>query len=470
MSDDDRTRIQPRGRLRPKPGGVAAPAAKASGEAAPAAPREPVERWRLPRATRFATTPARRSGVGRSPLVGAAMPLLGIAPSLRTADPGIGPDALRLRFLDALESFEREAAATGVTPAVAQSAAWALSALLDDIVLSTPWGRSSSWPHDNLVVRRYNEVDAGERFFDRLAELERDPQRHADLLELYYLCLTLGFEGRYRGAVDATDAWRRDLARLVADPTAKSASLSPNWAGETVPDEPRRFRVPLWVLAIGTAAVLLVAYTGFAYRVGAQVEQLVPLALDLPPHDTVTLTRPPPPMRADAPAEDDATAPADREATPVALPYEIWPAIAEAVPAAVAERVVESDETPAALRLNLRSPDLFASGQAAINARHRPTVDAIAHVLAEEPGRLIVTGHSDNIPIRSPRFPSNWELSEARAASVRDVLVAAGIAPDRVRVEARADTEPVASNATAAGRALNRRVEIHLAKPPLRPE
>ncbi|MBU6260014.1 MAG: OmpA family protein, partial [Burkholderiales bacterium] len=70
-------------------------------------------------------------------------------------------------------------------------------------------------------------------------------------------------------------------------------------------------------------------------------------------------------------------------------------------------------------------------------------------------------GHTDNQPIRSLRYPSNWHLSLARANHVK-ALLAQSVNPSRLSAEGRADSEPVASNATAAGRAQNRRVEITL--------
>jgi type VI secretion system protein ImpK len=87
----------------------------------------------------------------------------------------------------------------------------------------------------------------------------------------------------------------------------------------------------------------------------------------------------------------------------------------------------------------------------------------IADALAQVSGSVLVTGHTDNQPIaRSARFPSNWHLSEERARSVRALLVARKVAPERIRAEGRADAEPLVANDTPANRALNRRVEITL--------
>ena len=81
------------------------------------------------------------------------------------------------------------------------------------------------------------------------------------------------------------------------------------------------------------------------------------------------------------------------------------------------------------------------------------------------PGKVVVTGHTDNQPPLSARFPSNWDLSRARADSVRTLLATATGTPERFSAEGRGDTEPLASNDTAAGRAKNRRVEITLLAP-----
>jgi type VI secretion system protein ImpK len=76
---------------------------------------------------------------------------------------------------------------------------------------------------------------------------------------------------------------------------------------------------------------------------------------------------------------------------------------------------------------------------------------------------VLVTGHTDNQPIRSLRYPSNWHLSQDRATAVKTLLPS--VKPERIRAEGRADAEPIEPNATPAGRARNRRVEITLMLP-----
>lgn len=86
----------------------------------------------------------------------------------------------------------------------------------------------------------------------------------------------------------------------------------------------------------------------------------------------------------------------------------------------------------------------------------------VAEVLRSQAGRITVTGHTDSVQSRSLQFPSNWHLSEARAATVRELLAAAGVPAARLQARGAGDSAPVAANDSPAGRARNRRVEIEL--------
>ena len=109
----------------------------------------------------------------------------------------------------------------------------------------------------------------------------------------------------------------------------------------------------------------------------------------------------------------------------------------------------------------IRGDGLFDPGSAKLADRVRPLMDRIADELQRTPGQILVTGHTDNQPIRSVRYPSNWHLSQDRAQAVKELL-SGKVKPERMRSEGLADTQAVADNATSAGRAKNRRVEITL--------
>jgi chemotaxis protein MotB len=105
---------------------------------------------------------------------------------------------------------------------------------------------------------------------------------------------------------------------------------------------------------------------------------------------------------------------------------------------------------------------LFDPGQATLKSRAIPILYHVARSLTANhlTNPIRVEGNTDNVPISTPQFKSNWELSTARATAVLEFLLTAGIKPTRLSVAGYGDTRPLASNATAAGRALNRRVEL----------
>jgi chemotaxis protein MotB len=106
---------------------------------------------------------------------------------------------------------------------------------------------------------------------------------------------------------------------------------------------------------------------------------------------------------------------------------------------------------------------LFASGQATLQPEGQPLMDEVAQLLnVDKSHPITVEGHTDNVPIATAQFPSNWELSTARATTVVRFLIAHRVGAGRLGAVGYAALHPLASDATAAGRALNRRVEIVL--------
>lgn len=121
--------------------------------------------------------------------------------------------------------------------------------------------------------------------------------------------------------------------------------------------------------------------------------------------------------------------------------------------------VVTNDSS---VSFRISSEILFPSGQSDLNLGGLAVLRKLVPVLGSVPHKLIVAGHTDTQDIRSARFPSNWELSGARAGSVVRYLQANGIQPDRLAAIGYADTRPLADNGSAEGRARNRRVELIL--------
>ncbi|HWQ42723.1 MAG TPA: flagellar motor protein MotB [Desulfosporosinus sp.] len=112
------------------------------------------------------------------------------------------------------------------------------------------------------------------------------------------------------------------------------------------------------------------------------------------------------------------------------------------------------------LVVSIQETLLFESGSAVITAQSRDILDKISTVLAPEPNQLKVEGHTDNLPIHTAQFPSNWELSVIRATNVVQILQSDGITPDRLSAAGYGEYRPISSNNTDAGRGKNRRIDL----------
>jgi type VI secretion system protein ImpK len=375
---------------------------------------------------------------GLNPLVEAANPLLAAVPQIRHSLRHPDPAGLRVRLREQLGIFERSARAAQVPEEHLAIARFSLCALLDDAAAATPWGRD--WAAKGLLLEVEREASGAQKVFVLLDESMRKPAEKRALLEFFCVCLALGFEGRYRGG----EGGRQALAQLRANlhealwgpPAGAMPELSARWQGAGL--RPRRVPGALAVWAVAAACASLLAALFFAYRItlGSQSD---PVAL--------ALARLKPP----APAAATPTAPSPRSAR-----------LSRALTEAIGAREVAVTDIEGGARIVLRSDQLFASGSARLDSALHSVVERIAGALDGIPGSIVVTGHTDDVPIRTARFPSNWELSSERAGSVVKLMASRLRDPGRLRAEGLADSEPIAPNNDAANRARNRRVEIVL--------
>src|SRR5215470_9992918 len=139
-------------------------------------------------------------GVGFTPLVQAATPLLLLIGQLRQVETVADVHTLREECLDQISRFEERALSAGVQRRVVEAARYALCSTVDEAVLSTMWGAQSEWMQNTLLLQLHREAHGGDNFFVMLDRFSHDPVKYADLLELQYLCIALGFAGRYHGS------------------------------------------------------------------------------------------------------------------------------------------------------------------------------------------------------------------------------------------------------------------------------
>jgi chemotaxis protein MotB len=136
--------------------------------------------------------------------------------------------------------------------------------------------------------------------------------------------------------------------------------------------------------------------------------------------------------------------------------------INEALAPLVQQGQVRITEGALGITVEINASVLFDSGEARLQIPAIRAISAVGQILATTDFPITVEGHTDNAPINTPLFPSNWELSGARAASVVRLFVDTGVDPRRLAATGYADQRPMADNATTEGRQRNRRVAINM--------
>jgi type VI secretion system protein ImpK len=439
--DSDRTVI------RPAPGGRRAtppPPPPGFTPLAPPPPREdaaPLSEAELP-------------SVGGSPLLAAAAPLLQLLARLRNTLSQPDPGDLLARAVRELRGFEQAARTANIPMEQLRPAHYALCASLDDVVLNTPWGSQGAWATRSLVSTFHQEVRSGERFFDILNQAKQNPGTLLPVLELMYLCLSLGFAGRTRlsprGPAELDRIREETFAVIQRHRKAAEPGLSPHWQGVAAPYRPARASLPVWVAAAAGLACIAGLFVWFSVGLNESSDALYERMLASPPSHMPTITRaslvpPPPPAPGPPPAE-----PTVLDKLRAFLKPEIDQGLVT---------VVGTDAVPV---VRIAGRGMYASGAANVQPRFLPLLARIAAALKEERGHVDVIGYTDNQPIRTVAFPSNFQLSAARAKSAAALLARGLDDPARLSTEGRADADPIAPNTTAEGREANRRIEVVL--------
>jgi type VI secretion system protein ImpK len=426
--------------IRPRPSGVAAGRSAGTPTPLPARDNRP-----LPK-------------TGSNPLVAAASPILAAAVRI-SSDRGQAPDIDRLRraMVEAMRRFETEALATGMDTRSLRAARYALCATVDDLVLSTPWGSSSSWPQQSMTSIFHNEVTGGERFYDILDQMQKDLGNQEPVVELMYLCMSLGFIGRYRVRPYTMASWaelREGVYRTIRMRRGDfERELAPQWRGIAAGARSLAQRVPVWALGLGTVVCAALLYIGFIFLLAGTSEVSFAELYALPPRGQIVVPRrvAPPPVPPPPPVV-------------VASNNTLAPKLRQFLAAEIKAGLVEVFEDAQTVTVRLTNRNMFASGEATIASAYGPILNRISSALNDETGSVTVYGYTDDQPIHTARFPSNFELSQARAGAVAAVLRTQLKDPARLHAQGKGQVDPIASNATEDGRRQNRRTEIVLVR------
>lgn len=324
------------------------------------------------------------------------------------------------------------------------AASYALCTAIDEAAHSTRWGGAAErdnegagvWAGRQLAVAFHDDARGGDKVFLLIGRLVAGPDEHIDLLELLYFVLGLGFEGRYATARNGRrqiETIRHRLFTLLSSARAEVANeLSPHWRGVAAGRIKRLRSVPPWLTALVAALALVALFGVYKFKLlqmQADVVQRIAAIGSVRPALSAA-----PPTRALR--------------------------LKELLSAEIGRGTVSVQEDASQSAVTFRGDEMFVAGQSSLNANVLPVLAKVAAEIGQVSGTVRVVGHSDNRPIRTRAVPGNQVLSERRANAVAAVLEAEGIDHARLKVEGRADIEPVADNATPSGRARNRRVEI----------
>src|SRR5262249_42788730 len=206
--------------------------------------------------------------------VALANPLLALVPQIRSSVSHPDPAGFRQTLLEQLSTFEQAAQKRGIKAETVVVARYALCTLLDEAVSSTPWGGSSQWMKQSLLVTFYRETGGGEKFFLLLNKMGEQPGANIELLEFFYACLALGFEGRFRvieGGRAQLEQTRERLYELIRRQRQhEDADLSGRWKG--IETKPKRMSgaFMVWLAVSGCAVLLAVVYLGYLFSLAGQ--------------------------------------------------------------------------------------------------------------------------------------------------------------------------------------------------------
>lgn len=210
-----------------------------------------------------------RTSAGLNPIVDAATSLLAVLEQTRQSTRHADIGGLHQRLTNEIRAFEERLRGQGVRNEVVLSARYLICTVLDEAVLNTPWGSSSPWAQRTLLSIFHNETAGGEKSFLILDRLRQSPAENIEMLELFYICLSLGFEGKYRIAHrgrDQLESVRNEIFNIIRTYRGEyERALSDSWRGLGRSHKTLVDHLPMWVLAVILAGILFFGYSGFRY-------------------------------------------------------------------------------------------------------------------------------------------------------------------------------------------------------------
>ncbi len=312
---------------------------------------------------------------------------------------------------DEIKNFERDAQRAGITEKTVFIARYLLCTTIDEFVMSTPWGSGSIWSSQSLLSMFHKETRGGERFFQLLNKLNQDPARNIDLLELLYVCLSLGFQGRYRvlpNGINELAEIRESLYYTIRNQHEETEpELSPHWEGMNKSAVNKAVLMPAWLAASIVILLLVGLFSLWRFSLGNHIDPVHARVMNI--------------------GREESLLPSRLLAPPAAVyipdPGPARFGLREFLEPEIRSGQVSVDELPDRIVVSIAGDNLFDSGSEVISSDYNQIIQRVGEGLEQTKGRIKVIGHTDDVPMgRNKRFSSNFSLSQARAESVVELL------------------------------------------------
>ena len=428
--------------MKPRPGGR--PALKAAPAPLPAEQTGDNDKTRMSANVRPADTPQKLQALSISDnvLIDEAGALFSLVSPIRSTTQHADVAGLKTQCIALINQYEQQLRYKGVSSELIEKARYCLCAFIDELVLNTTWGGNSDWAAESLLSTFHNETFGGEYFFTLLDAAIAAAKEHLLLLELQYLCLSFGFAGKMRleeRGFEKLEGYRERAFKAIRSQRGEPArELSPGWRSQVVAASQLEGEFPLWVACSVVGAVLLGCYMYLAYQINGYSDQVHRQLNNL------VVWQQDSPQPASAKAHQDAIR------------------LTQLLQTEIRRELLQVIELPDRVRIRVGLDQLFSPGSTGINEGFEPVAAKMARALEATEGRILVSGYTDDLPIFTSKYPSNWHLSLARANAMADALASGADLRGRLWPEGHGDANPIAPNDSAANRALNRRVEIDL--------
>ncbi|MDC9514732.1 type VI secretion system protein TssL, long form [Pseudoalteromonas sp. CST5] len=374
----------------------------------------------------------------KNPLLEAATDCFSIVISISQTKEMTNIAALKHRCVEAVKRFEVEVRNQGLSKDVITNSRYCLCAILDESVLNSKWS-SMEWADESLLSTFHKETFGGEYFYTLLDNALAQPEQHKQFIELQYHCLNLGFKGKYRldnGGDTKIEEYRSQMYHLLNQLDGPlNNKLSPNWKQRVAAGVELRNQVPLWVIFSVLGLVLLMVYLFINMKLNDGVTSL---------NDKLAVIHPI--------AQNESVDKKDKQLL----------VLEQLLQTEIQMGIVTVKKNLDRIRISINSESLFNQGDAKLLPSIQPILEKLALSLEGTKGRILITGHTDDTPIRTDKYPSNWHLSLARATQVANSMAKSTNLSGRLWPEGKGAAEPIASNSDSASRSLNRRIEIDL--------